>query len=329
MYTDIMLLGDGSLGSVSKDSNGYIETSSPSDPDAKYADHKWLVVTIPYAGLRKFGLSWMICYEDSNGVKYYPSGDSDRQPNTITSYWFVDPRDGHCFYGRSAYYFTSSMVDDPTLDKPNVTWTPPAYPDDYSGVRLTTPPPTVEVYIQYGSGAKVIYDTREDAIKYDSYGNFNGTNYYVDDDYCKIIYEYDYFVKIANDELRTIDMPDNTPVLYASDYPDMLWRTDGFTNNGMIYSPLIPGMVLSGAFKDVVTLEQITIPRSCQRIGPVAFAGTSLRKVMISAECEYSETSFPEGCEVEFYEGGGEYAQLYDCNGFAIIDCNRARIYIS
>ena len=329
MFTDITPLGSGSLGTVDKDENGYIYTTSPSDPSVKYAYHKWTTVTIPYAGMRRFGLSWMICYEDSDGVKHYPYGDSDRQPNTITSYWFVDPRDGHCFEGRRAYYFTASMVDAPTLDKSNVTWKPPTYPDAYSGVRLTTPPTTVVVYIQYGSAARVIYNTREDAIKYDQYGNFNGTNYYVDDSYCKIIYEYDYFVKIANDELRTLDMPDDTPVLYETDYPDMIWRVDGYTNNGMIYSPLIPGMTLSGAFKDVVTLEQVTIPHTCQRIGPVAFAGTSLRAVTIPADCEYYPASFPEGCEVHFYGGGGDYGQLYDCTGYAIIDSEHARIYIT
>lgn len=248
MFTDITPLGSGSLGEVNKDENGYIYTTSPSDPSVKYAYHKWTTVTIPYAGMRRFGLSWMICYEDSDGVKHYPAGDSDRQPNTITSYWFVDPRDGHCFDGRHPYYFKASMVDAPTLDKNNVKWTPPTYPDDYSGVRLTTPPPTVVVYIQYGSGGtygsgdKHIYNTREDAIKYDRYGNFDGTNYYIDDGYCNIIYEYDYFVKIANDELRTFEMPDEVPTLYETDYPDMIWRVDGVTNNGNIYSPLIPGM---------------------------------------------------------------------------------------
>lgn len=323
MFTDIVTLGAGNLGDVDKDSNGYITTSTITDPDVKSSSYMWTSVSIPYAGMTRFGLSWLICYEDSDGVKHYPYGDSDRAPNTITSYWLVDPRDGHCFQGRSGYEFKPSMVDAPTLDKSNVTWKPP------TGSSLTTPPSAVDVYIRYGSGAKPIYKTRTDAIIYDRYGNFDGTNYYIDDTYCKIIYEYDYFVQIASDELRTIGMPDNTPVLYAADYPDMIWRVDGVTNNGMIYSPLIPGMTLSGAFKDVVTLEQVTIPHTCQCIGPVAFAGTSLRAVTIPSDCEYSETSFPEGCEVHFYGGGGDYGQLYDCNGYAVIDSDHARIYIS
>ena len=301
MFTDIVTLGAGNLGDVDKDSNGYITTSTITDPDVKSSSYMWTSVSIPYAGMTRFGLSWMICYEDSDGVKHYPYGDSDRAPNTITSYWLVDPRDGHCFQGRGVYEFKPSMVDAPTLDKNNVRWIPPTYPDDYSGVRLTTPPSTVDVYIRYGSGAKSIYKTREDAIKYDSYGNFDGTNYYIDDTYCKIIYEYDYFVQIASGELRTIDMPDNTPVLYVADYPDILWRVDGVTNNGMIYSPLIPNMIAVGAFKDVSTLRRVVIPNSCKKIGLVSFSGTNIREVVIASDCSYSQTSFPEGCTIDFY----------------------------
>lgn len=300
MYTDIRGLGSGSLGAVNIDANGYIYTTSPADPSLKYAEHKWISITIPYAGMRRFGLSWLVCYEDSDGVKHYPYSDSDRDPNTITSYWFVDPRDGHCFYGRRAYYFAPSMLDDPTLDKNNITWTPPTYPDDYSGVRLTTPPPTVEVYIQYGSGAKVIYDTREDAIKYD-HGNFDGTNYYVDDGYCNIIYEYDYFVKIANDELRTIDMPDNTPVLYETSYPDMIWRVNSEINNGNVFSPLITDRLPMGAFYSATKFKNVIIPKSCLNIGSDTFSETQLKSVTISPNCNYSENSFPQDCVVHFY----------------------------
>lgn len=302
MFTDITPLGSGNLGEVNKDENGYIYTTSPSDPSVKYASHKWTTVTIPYAGMRRFGLSWMICYEDSDGVKHYPAGDSDRQPNTITSWWFVDPRDGHCFEGRHPYYFTASMVDAPTLDKNNVKWTPPTYPDDYSGVRLTTPPTTVVVYIQYGSGGtygsgdKHIYNTRGDAIKYDQYGNFNGTNYYVDDSYCKIIYEYDYFVKIANDELRTFEMPDDTPVLYATDYPDMIWRVDGVTNSGMIYSPLIPGM------------QPVEIPMYVQPPRPMIHVYDSRDKQMSGNGYAILE---PISCEV-YHEENGTYEATFE-----------------
>ena len=301
MFTDIVTLGAGNLGDVNKDSNGYITTSTITDPDVKSSSYMWTSVSIPYAGTTRFGLSWMICYEDSDGVKHYPYGDSDRAPNTITSWWLVDPRDGHCFEGRNAYYFKPSMVDAPTLDKNNVRWTPPTYPDDYSGVRLTTPPSTVDVYIRYGSGAKSIYKTREDAIKYDSYGNFNGTNYYIDDTYCKIIYEYDYFVKIANDELRTLDMPNDTPVLYETDYPDMIWRVNSEINNGNVFSPLIVDRLPMGAFYSATKFKNVIIPKSCLNIGPDTFSETQLKSVTISSNCNYSENSFPQDCVVHFY----------------------------
>lgn len=38
-------------------------------------------------------------------------------------------------------------------------------------------------------------------------------------------------------------MPDDTPVLYETDYPDMIWRINEGVNNGKIYSPLIPGFI--------------------------------------------------------------------------------------
>lgn len=341
-------------------STDHIEEHTVDSP-AYYAFTKF---TVPAINVHKWGLSWLVLYEEPYGSaienKHYPSGDSDRYPNTLVKVYFVDPRDGYVFNPTpTTYYFESDMVKvvgGRLVPNPQVNY----YRPDISRPLLGVPE-LVDVYVQFGTQSKNIYTNRSEATVYDSDHYPIKTNYYVDSDYCRIAYEEVCFEEHEGYPYRLDDdMPDETPVLFETgspdmiwridsstgmissplivdneirlfefDCPDMLWRTDGFTNNGMIYSPLIPGMVLSGAFKDVISLEQITIPRSCQRIGPVAFAGTSLRKVMISAECEYSETSFPEGCEVEFYEGGGEYAQLYDCNGFAIIDCNRARIYIT
>lgn len=314
------------LGTVSTDNDGYID-ANPASGD--YASYAYAKITVPYANMLEWGASWLICYEDADHNLHYPYGDSDRDPNTLSSFFFVDPRTGYCFTTRIVYYFTESMMTAPQLKYNKPVWQP-STTQEAPYITYNTPPEYVDIYVRYGSGVKNIYRDAGTAAKYNDQGEFIGSNYYINRNYCKIITKEAYFAEHAGYPYRLEeDMPSTAPKLFEFDCPDMLWRTDSFTNNGMIYSPLIPGMVLSGAFKDVVTLEQITIPRSCQRIGPVAFAGTSLRKVMISAECEYSETSFPEGCEVEFYEGGGEYAQLYDCNGFAIIDCNRARIYIT
>ena len=264
---------------------------------------------LPISGATQFGVSFLVGFQDENHELHYST--STLTPNKANIY-ICDPSDNSILYSRYNMAFDRSM-----LDAPQLSMSIPAN----NGLQIA------DLYVILGNNG-VLYRDYTSAIKTDEYGNFIGTNSYIVDQYCKVIYERGEFHD-AEPHLLTEDMPADVPELFAAGYPDILWRVDGVTNNGMIYSPLIPGMTLSGAFKDVVTLEQVTIPHTCQRIGPVAFAGTSLRAVTIPADCEYSETSFPEGCEVHFYGGGGDYGQLYDCNGYAIIDSEHARIYIT
>lgn len=83
----------------------------------------------------------------------------------------------------------------------------------------------------------------------------------------------------------------------------------------------------TGAFMNAYSLSSVYIPRSCEIIGEWAFTNTALTKVRIPADCTYYETSFPNGCEVQFYGGGGDYAQLYDSDEYALIDSEGALIY--
>jgi hypothetical protein len=90
----------------------------------------------------------------------------------------------------------------------------------------------------------------------------------------------------------------------VGDSPYTMWRIDPNANGGKPYSPLMIGVaVLSqgGAFKDATYLKKIVIPESCKSIGAKAFAGTLLTSVTIASDCTYSETSFPNGCVVNFY----------------------------
>ena len=75
-------------------------------------------------------------------------------------------------------------------------------------------------------------------------------------------------------------------------------------------------------------LLRAEIPRSCKKIGRFAFANTALKKVKIAEDCKYYPSSFPAGCEVEFYGSGGSFGQLYDSSGYAILDADGARIYV-
>lgn len=84
----------------------------------------------------------------------------------------------------------------------------------------------------------------------------------------------------------------------------------------------------TGAFMNAHNLAHVYIPRSCTEIGKYSFTNTALEKVRIPADCIYYPTSFPPGCEVQFYGGGGDYGQLYDGEGYAVVDGTGARIYI-
>lgn len=107
-----------------------------------------------------------------------------------------------------------------------------------------------------------------------------------------------------------------------------MWHVKPNFNNGKPYTGfmLIPEPM--GAFRNAVKLKDVYIAESVKFIGAESFRFTALKTVKIAADCEYSETSFPEGCEVEFYGGGGTYGQLYDCDGKAILDYEGARIYV-
>lgn len=121
-------------------------------------------------------------------------------------------------------------------------------------------------------------------------------------------------------------MPNPESVLPTVDIPFGVWRIDSTRNDGLPFTELMPVSFPNGAFKDVVELSEIYIPESVKKIGTYSFAGTSLTSVKIAPDCAYSETSFPSGCVVEFY-GDGDYGQLYDADGFALLDAEGARIY--
>ncbi len=123
-------------------------------------------------------------------------------------------------------------------------------------------------------------------------------------------------------------MPNTLPDPTFPRTPRYLWHVSEFANNGNPYNGFMLIPEPTGAFRNAAKLEKVYIPESVKFIGAEAFRFTALKTVRIAADCEYSETSFPEGCELEFYGGGGTYSQLYDCDGKALLDCEAARIYV-
>lgn len=118
------------------------------------------------------------------------------------------------------------------------------------------------------------------------------------------------------------------PEPFVDDCPDTVWRIDPDINSGFPFNALIPIEPPSGAFMNATKLLRAEIPRSCKKIGRFAFANTALKKVKIAADCEYFSSSFPKDCEVEFYGEGGSFGQLYDSDGYAILDADSTRIYV-
>lgn len=95
--------------------------------------------------------------------------------------------------------------------------------------------------------------------------------------------------------------PDSADKQFSRPYPMSLWYMIWETQK--LKSRALPDELINdaGAFRDNPKLKKVTIPESVTYIGPYAFANTALTEVKISEKCEYSPTSFPEDCRVEFY----------------------------
>ncbi|MDE7098052.1 MAG: leucine-rich repeat domain-containing protein [Ruminococcus sp.] len=103
--------------------------------------------------------------------------------------------------------------------------------------------------------------------------------------------------RIENGRLTHGFLPDEIPEKsVAKPYPKALWRIrDSLTHE------LLPTYTPLGAFENAGKLQKITIPESVKKIGKFGFSGTALKVVKIASDCEYSESSFPENCTINFY----------------------------
>lgn len=146
--------------------------------------------------------------------------------------------------------------------------------------------------------------------------------------YSDISAKIDYDWNIIDGEITNrnfISMPEK---YMEKPYPAALWRIDPAVNNGYPYHELLLFEPKSGAFMNASNLQTVYIPRTCKKIGEWAFRNTALKKVCIAADCTYYPTSFPDGCEIEFYGGGGDYEQLYDSENNMLLDSTGAMIFV-
>ena len=174
-----------------------------------------------------------------------------------------NPSDNSILFSRSNVSFKVSMLDAPQLSM-NI----PAN----DGLQIA------DLYMILGNNGG-IYKDYQSAIKTDEYGQFIGTYEYIVEQYCKVIYERGEF-----------------------HYPDILWRVDGVTNNGMIYSPLIPGM------------QPVEIPMYIQPPRPMIHVYDSRDKQMSGNGYAILE---PISCEV-YHEENGTYEATFEtyCDKF-------------
>lgn len=91
------------------------------------------------------------------------------------------------------------------------------------------------------------------------------------------------------------------PSEFANTTCTLSWGRWSINSNGELYNIYSPTSTKLGAFANAVSLTQISIPRSCKKIGRFAFTNTQLSSVTIASDCTYYDTSFPEGCVVNFY----------------------------
>lgn len=81
-------------------------------------------------------------------------------------------------------------------------------------------------------------------------------------------------------------------------YPQGMWRV---TDTGILTQELLTEKIDFGAFANAHNLRQVSIPKSCKKIGRYAFRNSQLSSVTIARDCVYYSTSFPDGCVVNFY----------------------------
>ena len=86
-------------------------------------------------------------------------------------------------------------------------------------------------------------------------------------------------------------------------YPSNMFRIDASKMQGYPSFSFFGDFKNFGAFEFAENLTKITIPRSVRYICDYAFWGcNNLKKVRIHPDCVYFSHSFPEECEIQFYE---------------------------
>ena len=152
---------------------------------------------LPISGATQFGVSFLVGFQDENHELHYST--SALTPNKADRVLICNPSDNSILFSRSNVPFKVSMLDAPQLSM-NI----PAN----DGLQIA------DLYVILGNNSS-LYRDYQSAKKTDEQGQFIGTNDYIVDQYCKVIYERGEF-HAAEPHLLTEDMPADIPKLFAT-----------------------------------------------------------------------------------------------------------------
>jgi hypothetical protein len=114
---------------------------------------------------------------------------------------------------------------------------------------------------------------------------------------CKLIINSTWYIYNNNINVDCVK-----PILFfRNPLPISAWRIQENQNNGFPYRGSFLPIEEMGAFANAKKLKRVSIPKTVKKIGKFAFRNTQLTSVTIARDCTYYDTSFPEGCVVNFY----------------------------
>lgn len=109
------------------------------------------------------------------------------------------------------------------------------------------------------------------------------------------------FWRLDSNDILTLNSEDWSPFpepmnYLTPPYPATMWYLD---ENNKLMNALLPDILPMGAFALTTELQEIRLPESLEEIGPEAFYGSAIKRVIIpNNTCTYYSTSFPPDCIV-------------------------------
>lgn len=251
------------------------------------------------------------CYGyGTNMVSYY----ADLEPNTTYTIQRIDTSTRFRL-GLSSQDFKYLSASSSTYISTPFSWGYRA--DNSNAITFTTTDTATHLVVYYTNNSE--YNTRVMLNKGSSIEPYEAPTRYFKNHW-----------RLINGELINNDLPEPIDEVFSEPYPASLWRLDSddiLTLNSEDWTPfpepmeyltppypasmwyldeynkltnaLLPDILPLGAFALTTELHEIRLPESLEEIGPEAFYGSAIKRVIIpNNTCTYYSTSFPPDCVV-------------------------------